>query len=224
MDTCHAGEVDEDRVAATRDQQALAVRGVRLRAVRDMVREDVPGEKVPVASALLGELFADLRCNSGTVVIAAAGGMESAYESPKWKNGVFTYSVLEGMRDREAAGGAGRELRVSHLQEYVARRVAELTNQHQKPAARRENLVYDFPLVRALPSQLADRDRFYDQARRLRFEGRPGERLPRRRRNWRPSGRPSASGTRRPFRRCVSWLTCTRSGETLLPPGPPGGR
>ena len=48
------------------------------------------------------ELFADLRRGTGATVTSSAGGAEYALESSQWNNGVFTYSIIEGIETKKA--------------------------------------------------------------------------------------------------------------------------
>jgi uncharacterized caspase-like protein len=93
---------------------------------------------------LLLELFDDLRRGSGTTVISAASGVEYSFEGGEWKNGVFTYSLLEGMKSAKADRNKDGMIVVSELRDYVIERVQQLTNGRQKPTVRRENLDNDF--------------------------------------------------------------------------------
>ena len=93
---------------------------------------------------LMQQLFADLRRATGTVIISSAGGAEFAFESSEWKNGVFTYSVLEGLKTGNADANKNGEITVSELRDYVFARVKELTNGKQNPTSRKENLEFDF--------------------------------------------------------------------------------
>ena len=47
-------------------------------------------------------LFTDLRRSSGTTIISSAGGKEHAFESKNIKNGVFTYSLINGLNSKDA--------------------------------------------------------------------------------------------------------------------------
>ena len=90
------------------------------------------------------ELFNDIRSSTGAVVISSASGVEFAYESPQWNNGVFTYALLEGLKNKTADLNKDGLVRVSELKDYVSDRVQELTNGRQNPTSRRENLENDF--------------------------------------------------------------------------------
>jgi WD40 repeat protein/uncharacterized caspase-like protein len=170
MDTCHSGELDQDTAvavpvvappvvaapvvaalpAATQPQQAVAAlpAEVRKRSLRGLKLVVDPKRQLDAAAsrALLNELFADLRRGCGGMVISSASGAEFALESPRWKNGVFTYAVLEGLSDRKADLNGDGEIRVSELREYVTSRVQALTAGEQTPTSRRENLEIDFPV------------------------------------------------------------------------------
>ena len=97
--------------------------------------------------ALMQELFMDLRRGSGTQVIAAAGGVQYAYEGDG--NGVFTHSVLEGLKfgsngkpvaDRDGDG----HVSVSELRDWALGEVQRLTGGRQTPTARREDAEFDW--------------------------------------------------------------------------------
>lgn len=154
VDTCHAGELDkeETRLAARDGQQSgdattLAKSQEGQVKQRRFPRAEIIGSRPVYLSDtydLLGELFADLRRGSGATVISAAGGAEYSFEGREWKNGVFTYSLLEGMRGGDADLNKDGVISVSELRDYVTRRVQKLTGGRQRPTVRRENLENDF--------------------------------------------------------------------------------
>ena len=90
------------------------------------------------------ELFTDFRRSTGAVVISSAGGGEYAYEGDKWKNGVFTYSLIDGLSSKNADKNNDKEITVSELKDYISERVQKLTNGKQNPTSRKENLEFDF--------------------------------------------------------------------------------
>jgi hypothetical protein len=93
---------------------------------------------------LMQELFADLRRGSGAEVIAAASGVQYAYEGDG--NGVFTHALLEGLRGNKADRNKDGEVFVSELRDWVSGQVQQLTGGHQTPTGRRENAVLDWSI------------------------------------------------------------------------------
>ena len=82
--------------------------------------------------------------NQFAVVISSAGGAEFALESDAWRNGVFTYSVLEGILENKADRDGDGEVLVSELRDHVVERVQVFTEGMQTPTARSVNLELDF--------------------------------------------------------------------------------
>jgi len=147
MDACHSGEVDKDAIF-TRDTSFVladgAKSGVTSYSYRGVGVEDTEGELgLNNSFELMKELFSDFN-SQGTQVISAAAGNSYALESEEWANGVFTYSLLKGLREKEADLSDGGEISVSELREYVSKKVFELTNGQQKPTSREENIEFDF--------------------------------------------------------------------------------
>jgi uncharacterized caspase-like protein len=88
--------------------------------------------------------FADLRRGTGAAVISSSSGNEYSLEGEQWKNGVFTYALLTGLRQQAADANKDQIITVSELQAYVIEQVRKLTQGGQNPTVRRENLEYDF--------------------------------------------------------------------------------
>ena len=136
LDTCHAGEVDgEGLVAVAAPGTAPGVRARGLRAWK-------------TSAAPRGFDFLDLRSGVGAAVLASSAGLEFAYESSDWANGVFTLAVLEGWARGAADGNADQTVRVGELAAYVSRRVQALTGGTQNPALRSLNRSVDAVLPR----------------------------------------------------------------------------
>jgi hypothetical protein len=142
VDTCHAGEADDDGSTLA---SAGALAGVQVRSIntRGLKKTDI---RISSTQRLLEDTFADVRRRNGAHVIVSAGGSEFAADGGDWKNGVFTYAVREALGGGRGDGNADGTVTVSEMTDYVVKRVRELTNGVQSPAARRESIVNDFVL------------------------------------------------------------------------------
>jgi hypothetical protein len=145
LDACNSGENDktevlkkelEEKMTRMDSTQVLAARGAIIR----LEQENKSNFKK------MNELFVNVRNNTGSVIISAAGGQESALEAievngQKIENGAFTYSVLEYLKAHEGKTDA---LTVNKLKQYVEQRVEEITNGKQKPTSRQETMEVDW--------------------------------------------------------------------------------
>lgn len=142
MDTCHSGEVDKDDVffVETTEEQENS-EDVSFRAVGDAVEQKETGA---TPTRLAGELFNDLRRGTGATVISSAGGTEFAMESDQWRNGLFTYCLINGLQNKTADLNGDGSIMLLELQEYVVTKVTALSNGKQIPNSRIQNLELDF--------------------------------------------------------------------------------
>ncbi|MBD3637978.1 MAG: caspase family protein [Crocinitomicaceae bacterium] len=141
MDTCHSGEVDkEDVFFAENNEDKEEEEDISFRAVGPVVEE----KSSATPSRLAGVLFNDLRRGTGSTVISSAGGTEFAMESDEWKNGLFTYCMLNGLKNKTADLNGDGEIMLMELQEYVVDKVSSLSNGKQIPNTRIKNLELDF--------------------------------------------------------------------------------
>jgi uncharacterized caspase-like protein len=141
LDACHSGEVDKEEV----EQLAMNTTSsgdVKFRAAGAGIQKKNLGLKT--TSELMGELFTDLRRGTGATVISSAGGAEYAIESNQWKNGLFTYCMLHGLKDKAADANKDGQIMLSELQQYLRTEVTKLSNGAQQPTSRIENLSMDF--------------------------------------------------------------------------------
>jgi uncharacterized caspase-like protein len=151
IDACHSGLVDKENVVPSKsvilmeDSSGIFTGIKETRGIKPKVTQ-----KVDEANTfnLMQQFFADFSNDNGIVVISAAGGLEYALESPRWNNGVFTYSVLKGLEGEadlpENEGNGDTRISVQELMRYVGNRVPELTRGKQQPVSRRENLEFDW--------------------------------------------------------------------------------
>lgn len=144
MDTCHSGEVDEDEMELAQNSDPLPD-GVKTRAAGIGVRRKI-GLGLYDSVELMKTLFSDIRKGSGAQVISSAGGGEFAFESASWKNGLFTFCLLEGLKTKAADQDKNGRVSVLELKDYVTTQVDRLSGGLQKPTSRVENTRLDFEL------------------------------------------------------------------------------
>ncbi len=143
MDTCHSGEVDKDDVFFASNEEEPEDEDVFFRAVGDAVKSD---DTKATPSRLATELFNDLRKGTGATVISSAGGLEFAMESAEWKNGLFTYCMLNGLKNRTSDLNEDGKIMLLELQAYVVGKVTALSHGRQVPNSRIKNIELDFPV------------------------------------------------------------------------------
>ncbi len=149
MDACHSGEVDKDAVADKVSQNTVAkneVKKVNVVFKSKGAGEDISNSNLGLNNSfeLMQDLFTNLNNGNGTAVISAAAGNSYAYESDVWNNGVFTYCILHGLKDKAADDNGDQRISVNELQKFVSSEVQRLTKGAQKPTARQENLDNDW--------------------------------------------------------------------------------
>lgn len=141
MDACHSGEVDKEEVMlVTANAEKVEDGQIQFRAVNSKV---VPRVGLQNSFELMKHLFADLRRGSGTSVVSSAGGAEYAMEGKEWKNGIFTYCLVSGLKDSKADLDDDGKVMLSELQKYLQVEVPRLTSGKQTPTSRAENLYND---------------------------------------------------------------------------------
>jgi WD40 repeat protein len=147
MDACHSGEVDKSRLQVSSDQSATLGKGQK-GTIKTYTYANESEEQYQfsfkTSFELMQELFANVSKGSGSVVISAAAGNSYALESDEWKNGVFTYALLSGLKDQTADQNKDGNITVTELKDFVSKEVERLTEGQQRPTSRRENLEFDF--------------------------------------------------------------------------------
>ncbi|MDX1651355.1 MAG: caspase family protein [Brumimicrobium sp.] len=144
MDTCHSGEVDKDEIikdtSPIKEDEDIKFRSV----ATGYKEEDAFG--LENSREMVENLFSDIRQGSGATVISSAGGAEFAMESDQWKNGLFTYCMLEGIKSGKADLNGDTKIEVDELRKYVYENVKELSNGKQRPTTRIENIQMNYPV------------------------------------------------------------------------------
>lgn len=142
IDACHSGEVDKEEVEQLAANNASTQGNIKFRAAGAGLVQKNLGLKS--TSELMGELFTDLRKGTGATVISSAGGVEYAMESEEWSNGLFTYCLLNGLKNEAADINQDGEIWLSELQQYLRTQVTTLSQGKQQPTSRIENMSMDF--------------------------------------------------------------------------------
>lgn len=155
IDACHSGALDKEEILARQKDNQLMLKdtsadkgmitGIASRGI--IIEKSQSALDANSSYEVMQNLFADISSGNGAVIISAAGGMEYAFESDKWNNGVFTYCIRKGIEEDLAdkeGGNNDRMVSVSELKNYVSRKVGELTGGLQKPVSRKENIEFDW--------------------------------------------------------------------------------
>ncbi|WP_164849939.1 caspase family protein [Mucilaginibacter limnophilus] len=145
IDACHSGESDKINQSET-TMLAANVKSTLTPGAKGFGKTVTKQTGVQNSFSLMQNLFMDLNEGSGAVVISAAAGDSFALESPQWNNGVFTYSVISGLKNREADRDNNKTISLSELRQYVYEKVSKETGGRQQPTTREENLGFDWQI------------------------------------------------------------------------------
>src|SRR5262249_35834491 len=134
VDTCFSGEIERDTPTpvtsvAGSGQVTMrafsAMRGIHVQADASPVSAAASSSgaatglgntQLPVYARFEQEWFADLRRGTGAAVISSASGDEFALEGEQWRNGVFTYALLNGLKSGKADRNGDGQVSVSELE------------------------------------------------------------------------------------------------------------
>lgn len=137
MDTCHSGELEEDEVV--QNTEKIEDGDITFRGSNSMSYSSAYQQKANYMSAL----FSDLRTNNGAVILSSSSGVEFSMEGDKWKNGLFTYCLLKGLRENQGDLDNDGTINISELLSYVTNQVYFLSKGKQRPNLRQSNLSLD---------------------------------------------------------------------------------
>lgn len=140
IDACHSGEVDKEEMQKYNMTESNEKNSMKKGVLEESLDSATLGLKN--SFELMKELFVNVGRSTGATIISAAGGTQSALEGGKLKNGAFTFSILEYMKDHATAT-------ITELKQYVNKRVPELTNGLQVPTSRNENKMLDWSVWEA---------------------------------------------------------------------------
>jgi hypothetical protein len=147
LDACNSGENDKtELIKRELEQKNSKMDSTQILAARGVIIKLEDENKSNFKK--MNELFVNVRNNTGSVIISAAGGQESALEAitvdgKSIENGAFSYCVLEYLKNNS---NNPQELTVNKLKNYVEKRVEEITNGKQQPTSRQETMEIDWGL------------------------------------------------------------------------------
>jgi len=157
VDACHSGEVDKEAVsddiqiagvitdsAGNQLAQNNSIKEYTYRSIE--YNPSKSGAGIYNSFDIMKEMFAGLDKGTGTMVLAAAAGTGLAIESNEWKNGIFTYTIINGVKNKQADLNHDGQITVSEIKDYSIKEVETITGGRQKPTARKENSAYDWKL------------------------------------------------------------------------------
>jgi hypothetical protein len=164
LDTCHSAQISPPARsggsppgAARSPVGGTARRGVGNRGVGQRPRPPGPGAgssaspSRPPTSATFSFDHSPLFRQAGWTVITSAGADEKAQESSRWGggHGVFTWSLLQALRDGKADRDGDCQVTAAELSDYLRREVVAQTDGQQTPRVLGENV--DQLVLAALP-------------------------------------------------------------------------
>jgi len=144
VDACHSGEVDKDEIKTTAEELVSKQRegGRVIKKSFNAIQQNVfkAGMIDRRGFELMQEIFYGLGSTTGSQVVVATAGDSYAQESPQWNNGVFTYTLLNGLQTGEADLNNDKKVTTDELVKYLRDTVKGLTDGNQVPRFREENM------------------------------------------------------------------------------------
>ena len=141
IDACHSGELDkEDYIAMN---TVSMPKGEEL-IFRGAGKSAITKDEVKKVKNILDNIFLDIRWGVGATILSSAGGDELAVESSDWKNGLFTYCLKKGLKNKEADLDSDGTVTLKELAIYTSNKVNELSEGRQSPTIRSHNYHNDF--------------------------------------------------------------------------------
>ncbi len=158
LDACHSGEVDKEDILAMSENIPSPKDNVKDIYYRGDIKEMCPKKKkkilgTSITADYLNELFINLNRGSGTIIISASKGVETAKETAEKQNGLFTFAVLKAFsKDITTNSLFGdydkdNKVTVSELRRFIIEEFDKYREVFkQTPNVRQENYEQDFPI------------------------------------------------------------------------------
>lgn len=142
IDACHSGKIDKEEFIE--DNSNLVAKGsVKFRGDGKTLKIS---DEVKSVNNAIQSLFMDFSKGNGASVLVSSSGMEVAIEDNKISNGLFTYSLKQGLGNNLADTDKDGTILMSELSEFVSKNVVKLSNGIQTPGMRVENKYTDLRL------------------------------------------------------------------------------
>lgn len=142
LDACHSGEIDKEEVES-QDLALMESKNIKFRNVGNTNVTYKSGLGIS-SFTLMKNMFTEMNDKTGATIIGSAGGLEFAMEGGEWKNGLFTYTLLDGLKNKKADSDGNGEITVTEIGNYVKKNVGELSAGKQVPTTRNENIETNF--------------------------------------------------------------------------------
>ncbi|WP_460218413.1 caspase family protein [Psychroserpens sp. MEBiC05023] len=141
IDACNSGEIELENTVIT-DKPNLKKDDTGKK--KGSISLSTKDENTINSFEFMQQWFSDIRLGNGATIISSSGGLESAYEGDKWKNGAFTYALIDCLKTKKCDLNKDNKIYISEIKEYLSIEVPKITNGKQKPTSRNLNLIVDF--------------------------------------------------------------------------------
>lgn len=146
VDACHSGQIDKEDVMLAQDSSTEKIhKDIVFRSSGGSVSlsNKISAEQLDI---VIAESFSNLQRGTGATVISSASGVQLARESDEWKNGLFSYCLINGLSDKKCDANNDGRLSISELQQYCLKQVLELSGGRQRPTSRSFNNLMNFTI------------------------------------------------------------------------------
>jgi hypothetical protein len=149
LDACHSGDVFSGFNGSVRTE-FLPEPNSYSSTQRNVKLPSLGVDNSPSNGQLLKSMqmvFSDQLSNTGINLIAASSGTEFALEGEKWKNGVFSYALMEGWGFAARKNSSRSQVHYRDLKQYLQQTVSAITGGRQTPNTVMENGEIDWWLI-----------------------------------------------------------------------------
>lgn len=138
IDACHSGELDKEDIILAQAQNSNKTNNITFRSSGAKLPKSINATSEQL-DAVLSENFSNLTRGSGATVISSSSGLQVSVESDKWKNGLFSYCIIQGLCDKNCDANGDGKISLNELQHYCQQLVLRLSGGKQRPSSRIEN-------------------------------------------------------------------------------------